>query len=303
MHVIPARVLLLACLCLGGLGWLPAAHAAGTWKCKTADGGVAYVNNHLSDYKDCVHLGGDAAPAPAAPPVAKQGQWTYGESRANEAPPSAPTPADRAGPGNAAAPAGEARVVRGTMYKVKRADGIPEYTNLKPAGRAEVLFHYIAVCYACDVHSATDWSHVSLNTRAFGPEIEQAAAENNLDASLLRALIHAESAFDPGAVSAKGAQGLTQLMPATARSLGVVDAYDPLENIRGGARYLARLLKDFSGDIRLATAAYNAGEGAVRKYGGVPPYAETQVYVERVGLLHQRYRDAANGGVTTMALK
>ncbi|HET8899089.1 MAG TPA: lytic transglycosylase domain-containing protein [Rhodanobacteraceae bacterium] len=291
------------CLCLLGLAWLPlAARASGTWKCQTADGGVAYVNNHLSDYRHCVRIsGGDAVPAA---PVARKGAWTYGESRAGEAPPSVMSPAAAvrvADDGKATTPkAGAARVIKGTMYKVMRADGIPEYTNIRPRGKAKVLFHYIATCYACDVHSSTDWSRVSLNTTAFASEVDAAARANGIDASLLRALIHAESAFDPDAVSVKGAQGLTQLMPATARELGVSDAFDPGENIRGGARYLAQLLKDFGGDARLATAAYNAGAGAVHKYGGVPPFAETQVYVDRVGLLYQRYRGAL-GAATTAA--
>jgi soluble lytic murein transglycosylase-like protein len=109
---------------------------------------------------------------------------------------------------------------------------------------------------------------------------------------LLRAIIHAESGFNPRALSYKGAQGLMQLMPATAFELGVGDAFDPAQNISGGARYLAILLHDYHGDVKLAAAAYNAGAGAVAKYGGVPPYAETEVYVKRVALLYQRYRKA-----------
>ncbi|MCR6700705.1 MAG: lytic transglycosylase domain-containing protein [Dokdonella sp.] len=104
--------------------------------------------------------------------------------------------------------------------------------------------------------------------------------------------MHAESAFNPLALSHKGAQGLMQLMPGTAGDLGVVDAFDIGENIRGGARYLAQMLKSFNGDERLATAAYNAGPGAVQKHGGVPPYAETKLYVERVATLRERYGKA-----------
>ena len=94
------------------------------------------------------------------------------------------------------------------------------------------------------------------------------------------------------ALSNKGAQGLMQLMPETAGDLGVNDAFDVAQNISGGAKYLAQLLKDFNGNMQLATAAYNAGEGAVQKYGGVPPYDETQVYVQRVQQLRDRYKKA-----------
>jgi len=105
-------------------------------------------------------------------------------------------------------------------------------------------------------------------------------------------VIHAESAFNPMAMSNKGAQGLMQLMPGTAGDLGVSDAFDAAQNIDGGARYLAQLLRDFNGDVKLAAAAYNAGEAAVQKYGGVPPYDETQVYVARVQQLRDRYQKA-----------
>lgn len=104
--------------------------------------------------------------------------------------------------------------------------------------------------------------------------------------------MHAESAFNPNAVSHKGAQGLMQLMPGTAKELGVQDALIPSQNIAGGAKYIAQLLKRFNGNIQLATAAYNAGPGAVKKYNGVPPYIETEVYAERVGILHKRYQMA-----------
>jgi soluble lytic murein transglycosylase-like protein len=101
--------------------------------------------------------------------------------------------------------------------------------------------------------------------------------------------VHAESAFNPNALSRVGAQGLMQLMPATAERFGVDDPFAPAQNIEGGTRYLAWLLKRFNGDTRLAAAGYNAGEGAVDRFGGVPPYEETQRFVERVGILHQRY--------------
>jgi soluble lytic murein transglycosylase-like protein len=116
----------------------------------------------------------------------------------------------------------------------------------------------------------------------FGAEIDAAAGRYGIDPSLLRALVRQESGFDPAATSPAGAQGLTQLMPATAASLGVANPLDPLQSLDGGARYLRQQLDRFGGDERLALAAYNAGPGAVARFGGVPPYAETQAYVERV---------------------
>lgn len=185
------------------------------------------------------------------------------------------------------------RILRGAVYKVERKGGITEYTNIKPAGNAfAVLFTYIATCVACDIHSKIDFARTALNLDAYRTEIAAAASDFGVDSSLIRAVIHAESAFNPMALSNKGAQGLMQLMPGTGRDLGVTDAFDAVQNIRGGARYLSQLLKDFNGDSHLATAAYNAGPGAVQKYRGVPPYDETQLYVQRVEQLRDRYQKA-----------
>jgi soluble lytic murein transglycosylase-like protein len=113
--------------------------------------------------------------------------------------------------------------------------------------------------------------------------IEEHAGLNTVSVDLVRAVIQAESAFNPRAVSPKGAQGLMQLMPATAAEYGVSDAFNPAENIAAGVKYLKRLLDKYEGRIELALAAYNAGPGAVKKYGGkVPPYRETQNYVARI---------------------
>ena len=183
----------------------------------------------------------------------------------------------------------------GAVYRVVQKNGTVLYTNIAALaqGRASKrLFTYIIECYACDVHSRIDWNTVPLQLAAFGDDIRAAAKSTGVDVALLRAIIHAESGFNPRALSYKGAQGLMQLMPGTASDLGVGDAFDPAQNISGGARYLAMLLRDYHGDMNLAAAAYNAGEGAVAKYRGVPPYAQTEVYVKRVALLYQRYRKA-----------
>jgi soluble lytic murein transglycosylase-like protein len=109
-----------------------------------------------------------------------------------------------------------------------------------------------------------------------------AARRHGLDPELVMAVVSVESGFRPGAVSPKGAQGLMQLMPRTAESLGVEDAFDPAQNLDGGARHLGQLLTLYDGDLVKALAAYNAGEGAVHRHGGVPPYRETRAYVKKV---------------------
>jgi len=191
---------------------------------------------------------------------------------------------------------------RGAVYKIARADGSVEYTNIASRAQganAKMLFSYIITCYACNVHSRVNFNTVALHLNDYDDEIRAAAAHNGISEALLRAVIHAESAFNPRALSYKGAQGLMQLMPGTANDLGVTNAFDIGQNIRGGAAYLAQLLRDFGGNVSLAAAAYNAGESAVRKYNGVPPYDETQVYVKRVAILRERYLKALHP--TTLA--
>jgi soluble lytic murein transglycosylase-like protein len=120
--------------------------------------------------------------------------------------------------------------------------------------------------------------------------IEQAAQRHHVDAALLAAVVHVESGGNPQAVSSAGAQGLTQLIPATAQRLGVHNPFDPAQSLNGAAKYLQGLLKQFGGSIAKALAAYNAGEGNVKKYGGIPPFAETQAYVPAVLAAYDTYR-------------
>ena len=121
-------------------------------------------------------------------------------------------------------------------------------------------------------------------------EIDAAAAKYGIDPALLRGLIRQESNFNPSAGSPAGAQGLCQLMPGTAAALGCTNPLDPAQSIDAGAKYLRQQLDAFGGDVSKALAAYNAGPGAVQRYGGVPPYAETQNYVRQVQAYADQYR-------------
>ncbi|MCW8807689.1 MAG: lytic transglycosylase domain-containing protein [Rhodanobacter sp.] len=225
----------------------------------------------------------------------RSGQWSYHESRMAAADVTAATATQGS------------RVLRGAVYRIVRGDGSVEYTNLRPAAGQKghavtMLFSYIATCVACDLHSTVRWGSVPLNLTAYADTIRSASVEYDVDEAFLRAIIHAESAFNPRAMSLQGAQGLMQLMPATASDMGVLDAFNTDQNIRGGARYLSLLLHDFKGNERLAAAAYNAGPGAVQRYSGVPPYAETTVYVERVETLRRRYESAIHPPLAAAAI-
>lgn len=178
------------------------------------------------------------------------------------------------------------------IFKYTNRSGVRSYSDRPPAGlRYEVMQ---LSCFACNPKSTIDWSNIPLQLSAYDYAINSAASKYRVDPALVRAVIHAESAFRPGARSKKGALGLMQLMPDTARDMGVVNAMSPEDNIQGGVRYLAWLLEQNSGNTMLATAAYNAGPGAVKRYNGIPPYEETQTYVKRVGVLHDRYKKALN---------
>lgn len=180
-------------------------------------------------------------------------------------------------------------LANGTVYEFVDSKGIRNFTNLTPPGgvKARVVFRY---CPACDPASKVNWQQIKLNRDAYNADIRRIAQAHGVEEALVRAVIHAESAFNPNALSSAGAQGLMQLMPATGRQYGVTDPWDPIQNIEGGVRYLRFLLDFFDGDTQLATASYNAGENAVLRFSGIPPYAETQVYVQRVGVLYERYQ-------------
>lgn len=178
------------------------------------------------------------------------------------------------------------------IYK-SLAGGTTSFSDRPPSHGAYVVLK--PQCFACSPTSTIDWDSTRLFRDAYAEEINQAAREYKVDPALVRAVIHAESGFNVHARSPKGAVGLMQLMPATARELGVRNARVPHENIHGGTKYLAELMVRFRNDLTLATAAYNAGPNAVQRHAGVPPYAETQVYVQRVRILHQRYKNSPQG--------
>ena len=290
------------------------------YRCESADGSVSYVSKRVSGAQ-CKLVSSfrpervrprHAAPAAAtAVPVnltmAAPSRETVPSggvapvsgvtaTTATSAPAAAPVVAVAPAPAPAPASSGP-RVVRWQVYSFVGADGVRNYTSVRPRGVPAtavrtIAYSYIQTCYACGSLPGVYFGNLRLNTDAYDAEIRAAAAANGVEVAVVRAIIHAESAYNPLALSRAGAQGLMQLMPGTARRFGVTDAFNAGQNIAGGVQYLAWLLKRYNNDLTLAAAGYNAGEGAVDRYGGVPPYSETQRYVQRVAVLAQRYRSA-----------
>jgi len=181
----------------------------------------------------------------------------------------------------------QAQATQLKVYQYTQQNGVVAFSDKPPADSPFKVLRYD--CFACGVTSTVNFHTTPLFYAKYHQEILTAARQYQLDPSLIRAVIHAESGFNPKARSKAGAQGLMQLMPATAKELGTTDVWLPQQNIQAGSAYLARLLQQFNGDRRLALAAYNAGPGAVSRYDGVPPFAETRAYLERVDILLKRY--------------
>jgi len=181
------------------------------------------------------------------------------------------------------------------IYRYVDANGVEHYTNIQPSGRG-----WQRVVKTGGNSAVRGRGSRGGNVRAPDPErvrrydafIREGATLYRLPEAFVRAVMRVESNFYPDAVSHRGAMGLMQLMPATATSMGVLDAFDPRQNVLGGARFLRVLANSFGGDLVRTIAAYNAGPGAVQRYNGIPPYAETRRYVQRVLTHYYAYREA-----------
>jgi hypothetical protein len=196
---------------------------------------------------------------------------------------------------------GRSYAADGRIFVIQEPGGVLRFTTKPPLGgeqarvftaKAEGFSYYKA---AGGFSKRSRKAEVKrLYTDLYEQAIGDAAREHKIDPNLIRAVIHVESNFNPKAVSRKGAKGLMQLMPSTARMLGVRNAFVPEWNIAGGARYLATLLKRYGNESH-ALAAYNAGDLHVQRYNGIPPFSETREYVRRVLLLKKQYTAVANG--------
>lgn len=166
------------------------------------------------------------------------------------------------------------------IYKYEDSEGVIHFTDTPTDRRFKIFMRDLEK----DRRLRTNFGfgRASRNPAEFDLIINSCSAEFGVDKSLVKAVIHAESGYNPNAVSRKGAAGLMQLMPGTAHDLKVADSFNPSDNIRGGVRYLRFLLDTFKGDVTLALAAYNAGLKNVAKHGGIPPYQETRNYVSKV---------------------
>jgi len=181
---------------------------------------------------------------------------------------------------------------RADIYTYTDANGTAYFSNV-PDNKRYTLFMRTPTEKASTPLAGDPSQSMPGNRTRFTPLVEEAASQNRLDAALLHALITTESGYNPRAVSRKGAMGLMQLMPGTASRYGVSDAFDPVQNVHAGARYLGDLLQLFNQDLSLALAAYNAGEKSVIKYGNhIPPYRETVAYVPKVLDYYRKFNTA-----------
>ena len=174
------------------------------------------------------------------------------------------------------------------IYKYEDEEGVLHFTDAPTDKRFKVFMRDLKK----DMKLRTTFklAGCARNPEEFEPIINACALEYGVDKSLVKAVIHAESGYNPTAVSSKGAKGLMQLMPKTAQDLKVTNSLDPADNIRGGVRYLKFLLNTFKGDETLALAAYNSGLSKVAKFGGIPPYEETRNYVAKVLNYKKNYK-------------
>ncbi len=309
----PSRAILIAAGLWVGLMAGPV--AAGTvYRCESNDGSRTYSSKRIKG-ASCAAI---TSYTPKSPPTASAQPPAPSPSHAAPAVGSATPPAAVAGspvtmPAAAAvivapapqapvaAPTSSRRLVQGQVYSYIK-DGVRHYTSKPPKGVAgatamrTIRYSFMETCFACGAQPGVNFKTLRLNPNAYDAQIRAASQQHGVDEAIVRAIIHAESSFNPNAISRVGAQGLMQLMPATARRFGVTNSFDPTQNISGGVQYLSWLLKRYNGDLTLAAAGYNAGEGAVDRYKGVPPYSETRRYVERVRLLAERYRGLSGRG-------
>jgi hypothetical protein len=184
--------------------------------------------------------------------------------------------------------------ISGTLYQ-RQQDGRTVYSTRRLPGSIPVLSFTVNTPPAEPAHAGLGRIGKPQLDR-YAAQFRRAAKKHGVDDAWLRAIAHVESGFDPNAISPKGARGVMQLMPETARTYGVTDALSPAQSIDAGARHLHTLLRRYRGDSTLAAAAYNAGVGAVARFGGVPPYRETQAYIAKVEALRVSYRSAMASG-------
>jgi hypothetical protein len=185
---------------------------------------------------------------------------------------------------------GNLGVVQGTLYE-RQEDGRTVYGTRKLPGAVPVLAFTVQTPPGSPAHAGLG-NLGPPQLQRFSAEFRAAAKRTGVEDAMLRAFAHAESGFDPKAISSKGAQGVMQLMPDVAREYAVRDPFSPAQSIDGGARHLKQLIRRYKGDLDLVAAAYNAGIGTVTHYKGIPPYRETITYVAKVQALYDRYKDA-----------